>query len=168
MQPSRHLIWVMRWHDLTKIDIDNDNDNDILNNREYPLRAILKTCGLCDIDYISDNWEQQSKQSQWPLNNEWQGQPENLPPLLKWKRIINALWTWCQSHGHGSGRQGRLKNISPNIAVLSPYRPVSLHQMKRDGSDSFGALDSFGVLERGGDSWWLRHVGVWLLVVGGF
>ena len=41
---------------------------------EHPQRTILGTCDLWDTDYISDNWEQQSQHSQWPLNNEWQGQ----------------------------------------------------------------------------------------------
>ena len=43
-------------------------------NEEHPQRTILETCDLWDTDYISDNWEQQSEHSQWPLNNEWQGQ----------------------------------------------------------------------------------------------
>ena len=41
---------------------------------EHPQRTISETCGLCDTGYISDNWEQQSEHSQWPLNKEWQGQ----------------------------------------------------------------------------------------------
>ena len=36
--------------------------------REHTQRAILETCDLQDTDYISDNWEQQSQHSQWPLN----------------------------------------------------------------------------------------------------
>ena len=42
--------------------------------KEHPQRAILETCDLWDTDYISGNWEQQSKHSQWALNKEWQGQ----------------------------------------------------------------------------------------------
>ena len=42
--------------------------------QKHPQRTISETCGLCDTGYISDNWEQQSEHSQWPLNKEWQGQ----------------------------------------------------------------------------------------------
>ena len=35
---------------------------------EQPQSTIIETCDLWDTDYISDNWEQQSQHSQWPLN----------------------------------------------------------------------------------------------------
>ena len=41
---------------------------------KHTQRTILEACDLGDIDYISDDSEQQSEHSKWPLNKEWQGQ----------------------------------------------------------------------------------------------
>ena len=47
-------------------DQEKDNDNEI---SEHPQRTILETRDIWDIFH---NWEQQSQNSQWPLNKEWQ------------------------------------------------------------------------------------------------
>ena len=51
--------------------------------KEHTQRPILKTFDLWDNNYNSDNWEQQSQQSQWPLNKEWQGQNSQFLRSLK-------------------------------------------------------------------------------------
>ena len=69
---------------------------------KHPQRTILETCDLWDTDYISDNWEQQSQHSQWPLNKKRQGQhsqflrcfPKNLKVWIKHVQIIQIQVDW--------------------------------------------------------------------------
>ena len=62
--PLRHLIRVMRRHDLTKTKKMTKTNTKTMTNtntntfREHLQRANLVTCDMWDTDYISDNWEQ--------------------------------------------------------------------------------------------------------------
>ena len=43
-------------------------------NWRTPSKNNPESCDLWDTENISNNWEQQSQHSHWPLNKEWQGQ----------------------------------------------------------------------------------------------
>ena len=67
-------IWSKWWGDMTWPTKDNDkyNEKDKDNdNWRTPSKNNPRDSWHW---HISDNWEQQSKHSQWPLNKEWQGQ----------------------------------------------------------------------------------------------
>ena len=78
---SENTLWTMTFDlsEETWPDQQKDNDTHKYNKKTKTMtmeehllqRKILETCDLWDTDYISDNWEQQTQHSHWPLNKEW-------------------------------------------------------------------------------------------------